>query len=882
MSDAPRYLNAYTKDDKVNLLYRNDLGELRRRTSPAEYSFFVRRGDLTEDILRQLRSSSAVKSVLQEGAWFRIVARDWEARANFLRIDPNDPGPFKRAGIPTFEGDVSAVRRYLTDHGGRIAEPRRCYLDLETDSRVPFQRKEEARTLCWAVVGEDGRVQSGLLASDTREAEHELYRTLWEALEPYDQVLAWNGDGFDFPVIKARAKHLWCWPKEIRRWLWLDHLALYKRMNTGAESGDERQSLKLNSVANMHLGEGKDEFDASKTWQEWGAGGARRQRLLDYNIRDTDLLRKLEAKTGYAALFQTICDVCGVFPDSFGLNPMAQVDGIMLRTGLEKNVHFATRERWEEGKAVEKYAGAFVLKPTCQGIVKGVHVGDFASLYPSIIITWNMSPETMAGKLDLQGKEVASLDDISGMPIVGGNPVPPGTPLCVSPLTGQLFRTDVKGLLPEALERMLQLRKESNKRKTEVPPGTPEWYDADRKSTAYKVAANSFYGVMGSPFSRFFDKDLAEAITQCGAWLIKQTMREGEVSHGVHTIYGDTDSLFAQGPDEDGFRAFVQYMNEKVYPARLLDVGCTANRISLAYEKEFKLLVMLSAKKYIAIYAHYKGKRATADSKPEVKGLEWRRGDSVLIARQLQGEVIGMLAAGKDNPEEYKPVLQRFKDKILRGPLALEEIRISKSVSKDLDKYKVRLKLDGMPYAQPPHVRVAKELAARGEDMSAGSRVEYTAVPIPEGTTFAPAVDYDGDPDRYYLWEGLVFPPTMRLLVAAFPGEDWKAWLSVRPAKPRATRRKGGAKPVDTVVSVQTETRVMGAHVLPMSLTKSPPVVIRIRDHAHLLAVRALCTKHPGTTPVTLECPEAGGLVTVPTDTRVKAGPDFLRALGRL
>jgi uncharacterized protein YprB with RNaseH-like and TPR domain len=71
------------------------------------------------------------------------------------------------------------------------------WLDLETDSRIPFSKKEEMRILVWSLEDEDGRVQVGVLEADNDRAEKVLLERLWRALEDYDQIIAWNGDDFD-------------------------------------------------------------------------------------------------------------------------------------------------------------------------------------------------------------------------------------------------------------------------------------------------------------------------------------------------------------------------------------------------------------------------------------------------------------------------------------------------------------------------------------------------------------------------------------------------------------------------------------------------------------------------------------------------------------
>jgi DNA polymerase elongation subunit (family B) len=86
--------------------------------------------------------------------------------------------------------------------------PRLAVLDIETDSRVAPRLAAEgnARILCWAVVGADGRKRVGVLEENTDVAERQLLQRLFAVLEEYDQVAAWNGDAFDFPAIRERAK----------------------------------------------------------------------------------------------------------------------------------------------------------------------------------------------------------------------------------------------------------------------------------------------------------------------------------------------------------------------------------------------------------------------------------------------------------------------------------------------------------------------------------------------------------------------------------------------------------------------------------------------------------------------------------------------------
>lgn len=851
-------VNAYQTGTEIVLLSRDESGKLVRKTTPPEYIVYLDAEEVGDDFSRQLSKSRFVRSFKREGRWLRVGWSDRLIRDEMLfgRKGPEGrPSPFEERGIRTYEGDVTPVRRFLTDVGARIQKPRRCFFDLETDSRVPFSRKEEMRILSWAIVAPDGRKWSAVLEADEDMAERDLLWKFFETIDEFDQLLAWNGENFDFPVLRARVDR-----RALRvdpdRWLWLDHLALFKRMNTASESGEEKQSLKLQSIAMALLGEGKNDFDAAKTWDAWSAGGKAREDLVLYNVQDTDLLRKIEEKTGSAALFDTIADVTRVFPDSKGLHPTAQMDGFMLREGLERGVHFVTKKYRETTN--EQYAGAFVMEPKAKGIERNVHVCDFASLYPSIILTWNMSPET---KVDA--------------PING--PIAEGT--CRSPSrTRQSFRTDKTGILPDALKRVLDLRKEANATKASLPPGTPEWYDADRRSTAYKVVANAFYGVVGSPFSRFFDRQIAESVTLNGQWLIQRTIEEAE-KRGMFALYGDTDSVFVKDATRTQFEEFVRWCNEELYPKILAEQGCVENFVKLAYEKQFRRIVFTGAKRYAGQYEHYKGKEARSDSKPEVKGLEFKRGDAALLARRLQEKVIHrMIVEGDERPEAFREMLGEALRHVLHDPLPVEEVQVSKAITKPLKEYVVKKKADGEDGASPPHVRVARLLSERGAEVGEGTRIAYVVLDGDGGIkTPIPAEDYDGTSDRYYLWESLVYPPTQRILVSAFPESDWISGLEkIRPPKPRGKAAKAAPGQLGLMIPT-AEVGTFGADEFVL------PVSEEIGSETVLAKLRDVAARHPGGRALTIHlCLLSGAVAVLSTPVKVSGSPAFLLEVEQL
>jgi DNA polymerase elongation subunit (family B) len=694
-------VNAFWQGDHVVLVQRID-DVVAKRSVPAEYTCFIKQADLDAVAERKLRESRHIVSMKREGIWWRVRWHNWKVLRSMYASD----GPFARAGIEVYEADVNPVRRFLTDNDVIIQRPKRCFIDLEVDSTKPILKQVEgqSRVLTWSLVDEVGTKVYGCLEADTDEAEELLLGDLWDELLAYDQVCAWGGDRYDFPVLFNRSERLGV-TVEKRRWLWLDHLEAYRRFNMSAsESGEEKESMALDRVAQAVLGRGKHELDTRNTlkaWQDDPAG------LVRYNVRDAELMRDIEAKTGYLELQFTVCETCNTLPDSRGTDPTNFVEGYMLKLGVEHGEHFATSHRWDEGTH-EKFEGAYVMAPSRKGILKNVHVCDFAALYPSIIISWNMSPETLT-----------TIDPDAG-------PLPPGH--CVAPYTNKVFHTDRKGLLPIALEKLLTLRGVWKVKKNAEPPGTTAWKDADRRSSAYKIAANSFYGVQGSPFSRFHVRDVAESIAQAGKWLILETHAVAGI-RGFEGIYGDTDSLFVTNATREEFAAFVKWCNAELYPKLLEQRGCRENRIKLGYEKEFSRLVIMAKKRYAGRYAHYEGTDATADSKPEIKGLEYKRGDTLKLARDMQYELVQMILYQEvDSVEAYCRWLHKWRERVMKGSMTVADVRLSNALGKDVQLYRRKEKKAGGMSALPVHVEVALKMGEMGLDVGEGVRIEYVVV----------------------------------------------------------------------------------------------------------------------------------------------------------
>lgn len=759
-------VNAFAEGGgRIVLLQRRPDGGLSTFRTNGEYAFFLKRSDVSPETMRQLRSEEGVQALHErEPGWIRAACRSWLARKEIV-------GRYRdKLGLDVYEGDVSPVRRLFADRGDLVVQrPRRVYVDLETDSRLPFSRKAEMRILVWVAADDEGVVDAGVLDEDTDRDERALLLSFFRCLMAYDQVVAWNGKNFDFEVIAARTERAGWHPSSLRRWLWLDQMEVFKRMNMhSAETGDEKQSFSLNAIAQAKLGEGKDTFDASKTWEAWEAGGERLEELVRYCAQDTMLLPKIERKTGYIDQHFSVCELCGVFPDTYGLFPSAHVDGMMFSLARGTGVHFGTKRDYE---VQEKKSGAYVMKPTCRGIQRDVHVMDFAGMYPSIITTFNIGLDTKRA-------------------IPPNGPIPEGH--CRIPITGTGFVSEPLGMFSAAVLKVGALRKESRKLQATFPPKSQGWLDAYARSTAYKVVVNSFPGVTGLVGGRWYDKAVYEAVTKAGEWLIKQVVVEAE-RRGFTCIYIDTDGAYFQGGTTEAFSEFAAFCNAELLPRLARQQGCARCDLSIEYQEAFERLVFTAAKKFCGKFSLYKGLPPEPGAKPEVKGFEMKRGDAPLVARRMQTEIVDLLCGGlkvarvptpTERVEDFVEAVERWKRHVMEDPLDVDEVKLTKGMSREIGQYVRKVKKDGTKTALPAQARVAQLMEENGEEVHAGIKVSWVVVDE-EAKRIVPASQYDGTLDRTYLWNKSVFAASGRLLAAAFPDEDWDRFAVKRPRKTR-------------------------------------------------------------------------------------------------
>jgi len=331
----------------------------------------------------------------------------------------------------------------------------------------------------------------------------------------------------------------------------LDYLDLYKWFIP-----QRQESYKLDFIGELELGRGKDEmpYDTFKDWYTKDF-----QSFVDYNIQDVEIVDGLEDKLGLIDLSLTVAYESKVnYGDIF--SQVRVWDTLIANHLMKKNICVPPRE---EHLKETKYEGAYVKEPQL-GQHKWVVSFDINSLYPHIIIQYNISPEKIIG-VKSSGVSVNKM-------------LTQSTPLthlktegaCITP-NGALFKTDNQGFLPEMMETMYNERVKFKKRmlkakvlyeRTKNPELVKEISRCHNIQWARKIALNSAYGAVGNQYFRYYDVRQASAITTAGQFIIR--FIEEKVNEYLNRILKTHDKIdYIVASDTDSIYVTLDKLVEK-------------------------------------------------------------------------------------------------------------------------------------------------------------------------------------------------------------------------------------------------------------------------------------------------------------------------------
>ena len=450
------------------------------------------------------------------------------------------------------------------------------YIDIETSSEHGFPDVRNANEEVLAISYRCGKSfrtygcqgyepSEGVLFVPCTSEEHLLLEFVndWSMNYP-DIITGWNSRFFDIPYLVNRIVKIlgqkmanklspWGWYKENEINLFgnrkqqvfelvgissIDYMDVYKKFTYV-----NRESYSLNHIAYTELGEKKLDYSEYSSLHELYKTNF--QKFVDYNVRDVVLLERLEEKLKLLEMIISLAYMAKCnFNDVF--SPVKMWDCIIFNHLKDQQIVVPPKKH--ETKT-EAYEGAYVKDPQI-GRHKWVASFDLNSLYPHLIMQYNISPETLVGMHTESGLVDALLDKEFDVAFLKEKN------LTMTP-NGSLYTRKKQGFLPALMEKMYTDRvKYKNLLLTEQKKGKAA--DTNKLAQYYnmqinlKIALNSAYGALGNQWFRFYDVRNAEAVSVAGQLSIRWAERAVnqylnkilETENDDYVLASDTDSLY--------------------------------------------------------------------------------------------------------------------------------------------------------------------------------------------------------------------------------------------------------------------------------------------------------------------------------------------------
>jgi len=327
----------------------------------------------------------------------------------------------------------------------------------------------------------------------------------------------------------------------------IDYLDLYKKFSFKVQ-----ESYRLDHIAKEELSDEKIKHNYS-TFKEFYTNDW--ELFVDYNIHDVVLVDRLEDKMKLIVLILTMaydakCNYLDIF------SSVRTWDCILYNALLKKGIIVHNPPPVDESKD-RTIMGAFVKEPN-PGQFDWVVSFDATSLYPSIIMTWNMSPETLVDDKKFLADDEKSIQRLLSKEV---NVDAVKQMNYTMTANGQCFTKDKKGVFPQLIEYYFEVRQTAKKAMLKVQQKYEETKDdkylkeiatLNSKQMASKILMNSLYGAMGNIFFRYYDIRIAEGITMTGQLIIRTVAKEltnylnkeCKTNDVDYSFYSDTDSTY--------------------------------------------------------------------------------------------------------------------------------------------------------------------------------------------------------------------------------------------------------------------------------------------------------------------------------------------------
>ena len=734
----------------------------------------------TEDTKKRSLSGHRVKpkhfdSMYEAGKWFR---------------DENE------ISNKTIFGNKKFVQQYITEKFPREIKFNRDFInvgtfDIETDYDSGFPHPEEAAHKILSISYKSSKSKLyhvwGYGDYDTDEAliqpvtyykckdEVELltkFINFWnDPNNTPDIITGWNTRFFDIPYIINRVSQILGIGELLKLSPWgmkieardinrrhgkttvyeipgiqtLDYMELFQKF--GYTYGPQ-ESYALNHIASVVLGEKKLSYEESGSLKNLYKDD--HQKYIDYNMKDVELVDRMEEKMGLITLALTMAYKGGVnYHDVLGTT--AIWDSIIYRELNKQKI-----VPWpKEDKFKSDYPGGYV-KEVDPGMHDWVVSFDLNSLYPNIIVQNNMSPETITSEKKDYGVDLY-LNEGS---VVSDN--------CVA-ANGSTYTKSFQGILPKIIvdyyderasikEMMLAAKKQYQKNPTKALDN--EINNLENQQIAIKLLMNSLYGAMGNKYFRYFDQRLAEGITLSGQlavrWAEKEmnkTMQNLLKTEKDYVIAMDTDSLYVNFGDlvkklnpKDPVKFLDKICQEhfepamkKAYDKFYLRMNSYSNRMVMAREVIADRGIWVAKKRYVLNVHNSEGVQYS-EPKLKIMGIEAIKSSTPEVCRDKFKEAFKLIMTRteKDTQEflkEFKKEFKKLPPEAVAFPRSVSNLRKYEDKNKDAQNIFIK--------GTPIHVRGSllynhlvkeKGLTKKCELVKEGEKIKFCYLNMPNPT----------------------------------------------------------------------------------------------------------------------------------------------------